>query len=475
MAKKKVFAVKRGKTTGLFYSWAECQESVNGYPGAEFKGFSAEEEAKAYLEGKETAKIASNTHETLEEGLIVYVDGSFDEKIGKYSFGCIILTPNGETIKESGNGDNPESLAIRNVAGEMLGAMYAVKWAIKNGYISLDLRYDYEGIEKWATGEWKAKNTLTQKYAEFMKEHQKHLNIKFTKIKAHTGDFYNEEVDKLAKAALTEGKGIPKIKRGDFWFTVEGITEDDLIAVLGLVKEEIGSDKIAEEEKSIAHGKSISLKISNKDRVVVSHYSKSNTVVMQGKPQLLFSTIISYITELVDIEEIPKIFNNTYNVSIDKDEVCSEFQFYMPNSFDKFSSKMEKALLQAVYNLKLNGKMFDGTFLAHPAMRVVEAHLKILLVKYEIIPDAKYIKDNGFNMFDKLGAKYKLKIDQHGTATEDKAKYIGNLYTFYHNNRHVLFHWDDPTGPLDTTKLLSVEDAHDKIKRALAIIDEYYE
>lgn len=115
MAKKKVFAVKRGKTTGLFYSWAECQESVNGYPGAEFKGFSAEEEAKAYLEGKETAKIASNTHETLEEGLIVYVDGSFDEKIGKYSFGCIILTPNGETIKESGNGDNPESLAIRNV------------------------------------------------------------------------------------------------------------------------------------------------------------------------------------------------------------------------------------------------------------------------------------------------------------------------------------------------------------------------
>ena len=97
--------------------------------------------------------------------------------------------------------------------------------------------------------------------------------------------------------------------------------------------------------------------------------SKSNTVVNAGKTATAFSTIISYITELVDIEEIPKIFNNTYNVSIDKDEVCSEFQFYMPNSFDKFSSKMEKALLQAVYNLKLNGKMFDGTFLAHPAMR----------------------------------------------------------------------------------------------------------
>ena len=36
------------------------------------------------------------------------------------------------------------------------------------------------------------------------------------KVKAHSGDLYNEEADKLAKFALTEGKGIPKIKQGDF-------------------------------------------------------------------------------------------------------------------------------------------------------------------------------------------------------------------------------------------------------------------
>ena len=32
MAKKKVYAVKKGKQTGLFYSWNECKESVSGYP-----------------------------------------------------------------------------------------------------------------------------------------------------------------------------------------------------------------------------------------------------------------------------------------------------------------------------------------------------------------------------------------------------------------------------------------------------------
>lgn len=58
---------------------------------------------------------------------------------------------------------------------------------------------------------------------------------------------------------------------------------------------------------------------------------------MQGKPKLLFSKIIGYVTELIDVEEIPKIFNSTYNLNIDKDEVRSEFQFYMPNSYDKLS------------------------------------------------------------------------------------------------------------------------------------------
>lgn len=52
MAKKKVYAVKKGKQTGLFYSWNECKESVSGYPGAEYKGFETEEEAKNYLENR---------------------------------------------------------------------------------------------------------------------------------------------------------------------------------------------------------------------------------------------------------------------------------------------------------------------------------------------------------------------------------------------------------------------------------------
>ncbi|MCI6041864.1 ribonuclease H family protein [bacterium] len=202
MAKKKVYAVRKGKTTGLFYSWSECEAAVTGYPGAEYKSFLTEDEAKKYL-GYKNLKVENKEVLNKEEHrLIAYVDGSFDAAIGKYAFGCVILTPDGDIIKESGNGDNPESLAIRNVAGEMLGAMTAVRWAITNGYDNLELRYDYEGIEKWVTGAWKAKNTLTQKYAEYMQRQQNHIKISFGKVKAHSGDYYNEEADKLAKEAL---------------------------------------------------------------------------------------------------------------------------------------------------------------------------------------------------------------------------------------------------------------------------------
>lgn len=214
MAKKKIYAVKKGKAVGIFHSWDECKNSVDGYPGAEYKGFFTEEEARAYLSGVETdtRSMASETYEKCLPGQIVaYVDGSFDEKIGKYAFGCVLLTPDGEIIRESGNGDNPESIALRNVTGEMLGAMFAVKWSDKNGYSAIKICYDYAGIEKWVTGEWRAKNDLTQKYAKFMQEHGKRLTISFKKIAAHTGDKYNEEADQLAKAALIHGNGIPKL------------------------------------------------------------------------------------------------------------------------------------------------------------------------------------------------------------------------------------------------------------------------
>ncbi|NBI90251.1 reverse transcriptase-like protein [Lachnospiraceae bacterium] len=230
MAKKKFYAVRKGLQAGIYESWQECQAVIDGYSNAEYKGFSTKEEAERYMggididregqtPGPEPAAIKPET--VLEDKempvnpakVIAYVDGSYEDKLKKYSFGCIILTPSGEIIRESGNGNNPASLAIRNVAGEMLGAMYAVKWAMVNGYKEIELRYDYAGIEKWVQGEWKAKNELAQKYAAAMNEWKKNIHISFLKIAAHSNNKYNDMADELAKSALLNADGIPKIRK----------------------------------------------------------------------------------------------------------------------------------------------------------------------------------------------------------------------------------------------------------------------
>ncbi|KAI7839124.1 hypothetical protein COHA_007127 [Chlorella ohadii] len=46
---KNFYAVASGRQRGLFRSWEQCQQQVNGYPKAVFKGFKTEEEARQYL------------------------------------------------------------------------------------------------------------------------------------------------------------------------------------------------------------------------------------------------------------------------------------------------------------------------------------------------------------------------------------------------------------------------------------------
>lgn len=231
MAAKKYYGVKQGKITGVFNSWQACKDSVDGYPGAEYKGFATLEEAAAYLgeqfvlrfdmpnrqeiSAKEISeKEITGATEFSEEGsLLAYVDGSYDDSLKKYAFGCVFLLPDGRIFVEYGNGDNAQSIQHRNVTGEMLGAMYAVKFAMMNGFSGIELRYDYEGIEKWVTGEWRAKTELTGKYAVSMREWARSIEIRFTKVAAHTNVYYNELADKMAKTGLRMGNGVPKVRR----------------------------------------------------------------------------------------------------------------------------------------------------------------------------------------------------------------------------------------------------------------------
>jgi ribonuclease HI len=50
MGSKKYYAVFKGRKTGIFLSWQECQEQVTGFSGALYKSFKTQGEAEEALE-----------------------------------------------------------------------------------------------------------------------------------------------------------------------------------------------------------------------------------------------------------------------------------------------------------------------------------------------------------------------------------------------------------------------------------------
>ena len=215
MAKKKFYAVKQGRKTGIFLTWDDCKKQVMGYPGAIYKSFGTEAEAKEYLgigsavagldsgiSGTECAVAGRIQTGTPASGAVeIYVDGSYHAATKEFSYGMVVLI-DGREEKFSQKMSDPELAQMRNVAGEIKGAEFVMRYCLDNGISSVDIYYDYAGIEKWCTGEWQTNKSGTIKYAAFYKEASKKLTVRFVKVKGHSGVKYNELADKLAKSAL---------------------------------------------------------------------------------------------------------------------------------------------------------------------------------------------------------------------------------------------------------------------------------
>ena len=201
---KKVYAVKKGRMTGLFMSWDDCKAQVDGFAGAEYKSFADPQDAMAYL-GMSGSPSGDSA---LPEGVRAYVDGSYDAAAGRFSCGIVIVETDAEgrseTTELSSAFDDAEAAKQRNIAGEIMGSKLAIDWCLANGVDSVEIYHDYEGIGAWADGRWKANNELTMGYRDFVAAARKKIEIKFVKVKAHAGNKYNELADKLAKKALED-------------------------------------------------------------------------------------------------------------------------------------------------------------------------------------------------------------------------------------------------------------------------------
>ena len=142
MAKKKYYAVRAGRTPGIYTNWDACKAQVDGFANASFKSFPTKEEAEAFL------------------------------------------------------GNNTKENKIED------GAQVAMKMAVEQGAESLTIVHDYQGIASWCTGEWKTNKEGTKAYKAYFDSLKDKIIIHFQKVKGHSGDEYNDLADELAKSVI---------------------------------------------------------------------------------------------------------------------------------------------------------------------------------------------------------------------------------------------------------------------------------
>jgi ribonuclease HI len=167
-----------------------------------YKGFTDRDSAAQWLEdaSEDKAQTSLEAQETKHDA-VAYVDGSYDAKAKRCAGGCVI-TMSDATRHLVVTSDDATGCESRNVYGELLAALAAMKCARDAGAKDLLIVHDYEGIAHWATGAWRAKKLLTQRYRKLATSYAKDMKLSFRHVRGHTGVTGNEQADRLAAWAL---------------------------------------------------------------------------------------------------------------------------------------------------------------------------------------------------------------------------------------------------------------------------------
>lgn len=206
----KVAITEEGRSIGPAVVYYKSSEETFSIKGHEMRDRSHFDSVKQIFYASEKTNIGPGYH--------AYVDGSFqNDCIG---YGWVVYRDDKLQAEDWGTVNQFESM--QQVVGELKATVEALNWCVSQEVDAVDLHYDFEGIEKWAIGEWKTKNALTKRYANLMESLS--IDVNWVKEEAHTGVIGNERADRLA------GKGCQ---------SPDGSTEGEAAALVTELKEEI--------------------------------------------------------------------------------------------------------------------------------------------------------------------------------------------------------------------------------------------
>ncbi len=212
MAKKKFYAIAKGRTPGIYTSWPQAEAEVKGYSGAQYKSFPTHSEAEIWMNNPQLAGKTTNRKQKttppvqptpVTGNTEIYTDGGAINNPGPGGYGVVILE--NSTTRELTGG----YIHTTNNRMELMACIKGIEaLSSRTDPVSLfsDSKYVVNAISKgWAKG-WCKRNWLKSdgKPAantdlwEHLLTITRGLDISFHWVKGHAGHPLNERCDQLA-------------------------------------------------------------------------------------------------------------------------------------------------------------------------------------------------------------------------------------------------------------------------------------
>lgn len=213
----KFYAVKKGRKTGIFTTWAECQKQVSGFPKAEFKSFISKQEADNWL--KEIK--SSNENRRKSYSVIVYTDGgsrNHGNKKGEHvkkndkAAWAYLIKYQGSIISDTDGeyGSTNNRMEIMALKKALLDLKQR-ELQNEKILVVLDSKYVLDAITKrwlqsWEKNGWKTSAGTGVKNKELWMEISRLLpefsNLDYQWTKGHANDEGNNLVDELLNKTM---------------------------------------------------------------------------------------------------------------------------------------------------------------------------------------------------------------------------------------------------------------------------------
>jgi len=361
-----------------------------------------------------------------------------------------------------------------------MAALFAMDCALRRGAQKLILRHDLEGLEKWAAEEYRTKELVTRVYKYFYEQFRKKgLEVVFEKVKSHSGDFCNDEADRLAKKAAGREKNVD-------WFpmelqnAIEEMKEYTINTEVSINMDQKHFDLLLKYLKEGEYDLEQSIRASQrvvkvkskyfKEKLTLTYYMNTDKLQIQGKAYDVFKNVQLFLSKFESAERYKNFIKRIYGIEDERrlEETLNRIT-RGAYAFGLIPEALKNVLLTAflAYLEEPTMSFKDFSFYLLPSMRVLEAFIKMGLKE---IAGEEINNIGRFFERRKKGNSYKLKQEYINCNLGDLSSVLEKCYNFYHNYRHAYVH----ASPLEghTSIIPEKSQVDDLIKQTLELIGE---